>query len=67
MAVGDGDAVGVGLGERVAVGEGEGEVVAATPVPGQVCDKRIPELDPLVCAKDPACTILILSCTGVYV
>ena len=81
VAVGVGDAlleaVGVGEDERVAVGVGDavvavgvGEavvVVGAVPEPGQVCDKRIPESEPLICATVPAITIRILSSTRVYV
>ncbi len=65
MAVGEAVGVGaeevVGVGEVVAVGEtvgvGVGEVVGVAvidPDPGQVWDKRIPELDPLIKARDPA-------------
>ena len=74
VAVGVGEAVlvavAVGVGDVVvAVGVGVGEVVVAgaTPLPGQVCDKRIPESKPLICATVPACTILIRSSTRVYV
>ena len=53
------DVVGRGVGETVGVGEavGVGEVVGVAviePVPGQVCDKRIPESEPLICANVPA-------------
>ena len=65
--VGRGVEIAVGVGEAVAVGEvvgrgellavGVGEVVGVAviePVPGQVCDKRIPESEPLICANVPA-------------
>ena len=48
-AVGEGEVVGVA--DAVGVGVG---VVVTEPVPGQVCDKRIPESEPLICAKVPA-------------
>ena len=53
---GDGEEVGevvVGVGEGV----GEGVIVGTnvgSPAPGQVCDKRIPESEPLIVASDPA-------------
>ncbi len=50
VAVGVGDAVGVD--DVVGVGDGVG--VTAEPVPGHVCDKRIPESKPLINASDPA-------------
>jgi hypothetical protein len=49
--------VGVGDGEAVvAVGVGVGDAVGvvALPFPGQVCDRRIPESEPLISATDPA-------------
>ena len=57
--VGRGELLAVGVGETVAVGEavGVGDVVGVAviePVPGQVWDKRIPESEPLICAKVPA-------------
>ncbi len=55
VAVGEGEAVVVAdaVGEGDAVGVGEA-VFVATPVPGQVCESRIPESDPLICATEPA-------------
>ena len=55
VGVGEGVGVGVALGEGVGVGEAVGVGVAATAllVPGQVCDKRIPELMELVSAQVP--------------
>ncbi len=78
VAVGVGEVVGrgvdvavaVGVGEAVAAGDAVGEavgVVVIDPVPGHVCDRRIPESDPLINATEPARTIRILSATGVYV
>ena len=52
---GRGDVVGVGEAVGVLLGVGDGVVVGVIePVPGQVCDKRIPESEPLICAKVPA-------------
>ena len=51
VGVGEGAVVGVG------VGVGEGVIVGTSvgsPAPGQVCDKRIPESEPLMVASDPA-------------
>lgn len=53
VGVGEGAEVGVGVG----VGVGEGVIVGTnvgSPAPGQVCDKRIPESEPLIVASDPA-------------
>ncbi len=68
-ADGDGDAVGlllaIGVGEGVGVGEAEATVIAA-PLPGQVCESRIPEFkEGLSSAYEPACTIMFLSFVNV--
>lgn len=49
------------------MGVGEGVGVVITPAdPGQVCERRIPELIVLVAANVPACTILSFADVGVY-
>ncbi len=49
VTVGVGEGVGlfdaVGVGEGVGVGVGEAVAVVTDPVPGQVCDRRMPELN----------------------
>lgn len=59
-AVGDGDAVGVGVGVTFVVVRFVGE-----PVPGQVCERRIPESAPSIFAKEPTCTMRMRSDTNV--
>ena len=63
--VGDGEVVGrgellaVGVGETVGVADavGDGDVVGVAvidPAPGHVCERRMPESEPLICANEPA-------------
>jgi hypothetical protein len=80
VAVAEGDAVDVGeldvvgrgeegaVAEVLGVGEADevGVVVGVTePLPGQVCERRIPESEPLIKASEPAWTMRIRSATGV--
>ena len=58
----DGVGDGVGVGAIVGVGVGVGVTEA---VPGQVCDKRIPELVELVAAHVPLCTMRSWADVGV--
>ena len=68
--VGDGLAVGVIEGLGLGVGVGDGEVVivgtnVAEPLPGQVCESRIPESTVLIVARDPTWTMRSLSFVSV--
>lgn len=70
--VGEREILGALVGEAEIDGDGVGDgvvtrVVAGVPLPGQVCDKRMPESTPLIVANVPACTIRIRSLTNVYV
>ncbi len=71
VRVGEGEGDAVGVGETVGVGDGDGEGVivganVASPAPGQVCDRRIPESVPLIVASDPTWTIRSISFVNVY-
>lgn len=58
--------VGVEVGDVDVDGVGETKVDGFTePLPGHVCERRIPESKPSIIASDPACTILSLSLTSV--
>lgn len=75
VGVGEGLAVAVGVGEGdgdfETVGDGDAVGVAVAPkfvgvpVPGHVCERRIPESTPLIFASDPTCTMRIRSETRV--
>lgn len=69
--VGVGDVVGrgevVGVGEAVGVGVGvTWGTTAGAPLPGHVCDKRIPEFEFKIVAYEPDWTIRWRSLAGVY-
>jgi hypothetical protein len=57
VGAGEVEVVGVGVGEETGVGVGEGEIVGvneASPDPGQVWERRIPESEPFIVASEPA-------------